>query len=52
MTDHDDPNGTGTLSRREILMGTAALSTSLLVVPQAHAMGGIYKYDTPTFNAF
>ncbi|MGB8843919.1 MAG: hypothetical protein WCC64_22950 [Aliidongia sp.] len=52
MTNHDDPNEAGALSRREILLGTAALSTSLLVSHHAHAVGAIYKYDTPTFSAF
>jgi hypothetical protein len=45
-------NGTGALSRREILVGTAALSASAMVSPQAKAGFGPFKYDTPTFSAF
>jgi hypothetical protein len=35
MSSHDDPNGPGGLTRREILAGTAALSASAMVSSQS-----------------
>jgi hypothetical protein len=47
MNDHADQSYGGGLSRREIILGTATLSASLVVLPRAKAMAGPFKYDTP-----
>jgi|GEM_PF-1120411 hypothetical protein len=52
MSAHDNGNEGGGLTRRKVLLATAALSASAVISPRAQATVGDYNYDTPTFSAF